>query len=141
MRAKRVVMKRKPNLSMILLPTLICTVLSCKEEQKQTETKEDTSTPHIIINEPEKQQFKTGDTLKIYVEILDFKEMHEGKIWLISESQNDTLWSQRKHLHDQIITFRHEYLLSASGKLKLVVHGENALRKSTSATYDIDVAD
>lgn len=127
----------------LLIPAtlLFIAAVSCKKDEDHDHDHE----PVITIHEPVKDHFHAGDTMHIHVDVSDEKELHEARIWLIAQPQNDTLWTKRKHSHDKVIEFEEDYIFgefeNEQQKVDLVIKGENAAGKSAAKTFSLEVAD
>ncbi len=120
---------------------LILAAVSCKKDEEHDHD----HAPVITIHEPTKDHFHPGDVLHIHVDVVDEKEMHEARLWLIAQPQNDTLWTKRKHSHDKVIEFEEDYTLgefeNEHQKVELIIKGENAAGKSAVETFVLEVVD
>lgn len=127
----------------LLISAAVLTIaaISCKKDEEHDYDHE----PVITIHEPVKDHFHSGDTLHIYVDVVDEKELHEARLWLIAQPQNDTLWTKRKHAHDKVIEFEEDYVFGEfendHQKVDLVIKGENAAGKSATKTFSLEVVD
>ena len=126
----------------IIIPTtlLLLTAFSCKKDEVQ-----ESNPPIITIHEPTKDHFHPGDNLHIHIDIVDEKEMHDARFWLIAVPQNDTLLTKRKHAHDKVITFEEDYIFEEfdehEQKIDLIVRGENSTGKSATNTFKMEVVE
>lgn len=124
---------------LIILAAAIAILYGC-EKHDHDEVKE--TLPQITINEPKQTMYEVGDTVLINVLVSDEFEMHEAEIWLVSNPQNDTLWSQKRHAHTKSIVFNSFYVLKDmpdEQKVDFIVHAENASGKASSKTHSFEV--
>lgn len=98
--------------------------------------------PEITIHEPSKDHYDPGAPVLVHVTITDSKEMHEAKYWMIAQPQQDTLWSQRKHVHSKTIVLESSFqppVLPQDQRIEFTVWAENSDGKTAVSKHVFEV--
>lgn len=132
------------NNKLLAVPVVLLAVLgSCTKKVSPVPVEEpEEAVPVIAIHEPAKDHYASGTSIPVSVTITDSKEMHEARCWMITQPQQDTLWSQRKHVHSKSILLEHSFqppALPEDQRVALVIWAENSDGVTAVSTHSFEI--